>query len=192
MAVQEYIRNLNKLKKEAELIEKEKQRNFYPSKTLVQEEILELEAIDKSLKNARNANTDRLYSAIDRIKRLVQEVSVRIQSFIVKTQAEGAYIDYESMVQALQKAADSVDAELKEFKAANRIDYEGLSQEEKSLSVDIEQLAAKFEQWDYEQPPTIISKPTKALIEGSDAPPHLQEIMAIDKQIQDLGGNTLG
>ncbi|CAG9320753.1 unnamed protein product [Blepharisma stoltei] len=191
MATQEYARTLNKFKKEADLLEKEKQRNFYSSKMLA-EEIAELDSLEKSLKSQRCSNSYSFFQSIERIKRIVQEVSYKIKGFIEKTNAEGAYIDYESMVQILQKAADSVDAELKEFKAANRIDFENLAQEEKALSTEIDQLAEKFEQWENEPSQTIISKPTKTLIEGIDAPPMLQEVMAIDKQIIDMGGNSLG
>ena len=191
MSTQDYLRKLGAFRKELNNLERDKTRNFYSSKSLLREELSSLEEEENNLTQARTEESRLLVSSISKIKQRVCQVSSKVTGFLERTQQEGAYIDYDSFVVSLQKAVDSVDSELKDFKSASKENYEKLQHEEDLLSEEVNQLAERFANWEKEttQPKT---KPVKEIIKPDEKDPLKKEVQRITREIEDLGGAYLG
>ena len=191
MEGKEYCKNSQKLKKEADLLLKDKDRTFFAAKSVLRDEIAEIEDIQRELEQKNESSSRGFFSGITRIKRQVVEVSKKIHSFVEATKSEGISSDYDHIVSSLQKAADLVNVEILDFKEKSRLEYEELLQLEKALTNEIEYSSNKFNQWEIEIPKT--TKPSlKSITEPNDLPPLKQELVNIDKEIQESGGQYLG
>lgn len=179
------------MKKEIDLLVKDRERMFSTSKSLLREEIAAIEDLERELYQKSESSSRVFFSGMHRIKRQVEEVSGKLRNFVETTKSQGISSDYDHVVSSLQKLADLVNVQILDFKEKSRLEYEELVQSEKALTSEIEYFSNKFAQWDNEVPKTL--KPSmKSITEPQDLPPLKQELMAIDKEIHEGGGQTLG
>jgi hypothetical protein len=191
MEIKDYFKNSQKIKKEFDLINKDRDRIFVTGKPLLRDEITELEDLERELAQKSELVSRGIFSGVSRIKRQASEVSKKLQNFVESTKTQGISSDYDHTVSSLQKAADLVNLEILDFKEKSRLDYEELLQSEKILSNEIEYFSNKFNQWESEVPR--VTKPSiKNITEPENLPPLKQELISIDKEIQETGGQYLG
>ena len=191
MDSKEYLKSAYKLKKDEDLTLKDKVRFFMSCKSTLREELEDIEGFDKELKQKNDLSKRAFYGSIFRVKSQVLEVKSRLESFVSSTKSQGIGPDYEFTVNNLQKSADVVNSEILQFKEKSRLEYEELCQAEKILDSELEYFSNKFTQWETEIPKT--QKPSmKSYKNPTDLPPLKQELVSIEKEIEDFGGQNLG
>ncbi|OMJ88413.1 hypothetical protein SteCoe_9632 [Stentor coeruleus] len=190
MEGKDFIKTSLKIKKEHDLLSKDKERLFVTVKPLLREEIADIDETDKELIQKYDSISRVFFSGLSRIKKQVGEVSKKLKTFVESTKSQGISSDYDYTVSTLQKAADLVNKEILEFKDKSRSEYEELMQSEKILQNELDYYSTKFSQWENEVPKS--TKPTiKSIIDPQGLPPLKQELMNIDKEIQETGGQYL-
>lgn len=190
MEGKEFIKASLKIKKEHELLNKDKERLFVTVKPLLREEIADIDDTDKDLVQKYDSTSRVFFSGLSRIKKQVGEVSKKLKTFVESTKSQGISSDYDFTVSTLQKAADLVNKEILEFKDKSRSEYEELMQSEKILQNELDYYSTKFSQWENEMPKS--TKPTmKSITDPQNLPPLKQELVSIDKEIQETGGQYL-
>ncbi|OMJ85796.1 hypothetical protein SteCoe_12787 [Stentor coeruleus] len=190
MEGKEFIKTSLKIKKEHDLLIKDKERLFITVKPLLQEEILDIDETDKDLQQKYDSTNRVFFSSLSRIKKQVVEVSKKLKTFVESTKSQGISSDYDYTVSTLQKSADLVNKEILEFKDKSRSEYEELMQSERIFQNELDYYSTKFSQWENEMPKTI--KPTiKNIIDPQDLPSLNQELVSIDKEIQETGDQYL-
>jgi hypothetical protein len=92
----------------------------------------------------------------------------------------------------LQRAIEGVETELGDFKETCRKEFEALNVDEGVLTGEITQLALKFESW--ETAPVAETRPKTVTYTSKvkETDPHKLEVLRLDREIQELGGATLG
>lgn len=191
MDAKEYLKSFQKLKKDQDLAAKDKERFFVSCKSTLREELDDIECFNKDLQVKNDSTKRAFFGSIFRIKSQVLEVKSRLESFVTSTKSQGISPDYELLVNNLQKSADIVNSEILQFKEKSRLEYEDLTQTEKILDSELEYFSNKFTQWEIEvQKPQ--KPPMKTYKNPKDLPPLKQELVSIEKEIEDCGGQNMG
>ena len=191
MESKEYIKQACKLKKEFEFAIKDQDRFLVSCRGTLREELEDLDLYTKDINTKSEQSKRVLFNSISRLKKQVGEVQSRLGSFISSTKSQGIGPDYDFQVSSLQKSSDLINSEILQFKERSRVDYEELSQSEKIIENELEYYTQKFSQWENEVPR--VQKPSfKSMQEPKDLPPLKQDLLQIEKEIEDFGGATLG
>lgn len=190
--IHEYMKSLAPLKQQLKQCEKDRVKSLYSNKSLLREEFMCVEDYDNTLESARNTDIKHMHHSVLRIKREVSELTDKVSRFLDNTKQLGIKDNYDRLVTNLQRAVELVDSELRDFKDRSRREFESLQQEENALSKEIEDYSDKFDNWDAVSHTT--KKNTQFYIKDRDreVTGHHKEIHKIEKEIQELGGITLG
>lgn len=190
MESKEYIKLANKLKKEFEFAVKDQERFLVTCKSTLREELEDLEVYTKDLNSKAEQSKRAHFNSISRHKKQVGEMQSRLGSFISSTKSQGIGPDYDFQVTSLQKSSDLINSEILQFKELSRVEYEELSQIIKIIENELEYYTQKFSQWENEVPR--VQKPSvKSMQEAKDLPPLKQDLLQIEKEIEEFGGATL-
>ena len=187
--IQDYIKALAPLKQQLKQSDKDRAKALYSNKSYLREEWVPVEDYESTLESARNTDIKHMHSSVFRIKREVSELSEKVTRFIDNTKQLGIKDNYDRLVSNLQRAVELVDSEMRDFKEKSRREFESLQQEESALTKELEGYAERFDNWDTVIQPT---KKTKVYVKESEATGYQKEIQKIEREIQELGGATLG
>ena len=144
METKDYLKTFQKLKKELDLLSKDKDRIFFSAKSILRDEISELTEVERDLTSKQDSASRAIFSQIFRLKRQVSEITKKLQTFVNATKTQGISSDYDQVVSSLQKAADLVNSEILDFKEKSRVEYEDLLSSEKILFNELEYFTNKF------------------------------------------------
>ena len=116
METKDYLKTFQKLKKELDLLSKDKDRIFFSAKSILRDEISELTEVERDLTSKQDSASRAIFSQIFRLKRQVSEITKKLQTFVNASKTQGISSDYDQVVSSLQKAADLVNSEILDFK----------------------------------------------------------------------------
>lgn len=187
--IQDYVKSLAFLKQQLKQLEKDRTKSLHFNRSFLREEFVPIEDYENTLESSRNTDIKHMYHSVHRIKREVSELSEKVTRFLDNTKQLGIKDNYDRLVSNLQRAVELVDSELRDFKDRSRREFESFQQEDNVLSKELEAYAEKFDNWDVVSHTT---KKTQYYVKDREVTGYHKEIHNIEKEIQELGGITLG